>query len=286
MGSRDSVNKTISEVSAEIGVSPQTLRVWEAKGLLQPERTDGGQRRYSEELVARARKIADLRRTTGWNPAAISVSLGDGKVSQGAGRWSGITARNARLERGWTIQETARRAEISASYLSAIERGEAGGSTKVIAQLADAFGIPMSGLGRYRPGQGAIVRKDERPSGEFEGGVVWEELIPPGHTMEPALLIVPPDADSGGYYQRAGESFAFMLAGKLDILVDGDELQVLRTGDSIIIPAQRSFAWSNSGKTTARALWVEQLPTDAWQTPEAVNLIRRVSQRRPEDSTS
>lgn len=268
-------------MSAEIGVSPQTLRVWEAKGLLQPGRTEGGQRRYTEDLVVRARQIADLRRTTGWNPAAISVSLGDGKAkSPDVGPWSGATIRSARLERAWTIQETARRAGISSSYLSAIERGEAGGSTKVIAQLADAFDIPMSGLGRFRPGQGAVIRKDERPSGEFEGGVVWEELVPPGHTMETALLTVPAHADSGGAYQRAGESFALILAGRLEVRIEGADPNVLHTGDSIIIAAERRFAWANTSRATAKALWVEQLPSNAWQTPEARNLVRRVSDGR------
>lgn len=37
------------EASRYLGVSVETLRVWERKGLLQPQRTLGGHRRYSRE---------------------------------------------------------------------------------------------------------------------------------------------------------------------------------------------------------------------------------------------
>ncbi|MGI5122503.1 MerR family transcriptional regulator [Marinactinospora thermotolerans] len=48
-------------VAAELaGIPPATLRAWEAKGLLTPRRTDGGTRRYSENDIARSRRIAEL----------------------------------------------------------------------------------------------------------------------------------------------------------------------------------------------------------------------------------
>ena len=51
----------IISVAAELaGVHPQTLRVYERKGLLQPQRTQGNTRRYSEEDIDRLRKIQEL----------------------------------------------------------------------------------------------------------------------------------------------------------------------------------------------------------------------------------
>jgi MerR family transcriptional regulator/heat shock protein HspR len=51
----------IISVAAELaGVHPQTLRVYERKGLLQPQRTQGNTRRYSERDIARLRKIQEL----------------------------------------------------------------------------------------------------------------------------------------------------------------------------------------------------------------------------------
>ena len=51
----------VISVAAELaGVHPQTLRIYERKGLLDPARTAGGNRRYSEADIDRLRRIAEL----------------------------------------------------------------------------------------------------------------------------------------------------------------------------------------------------------------------------------
>jgi MerR family transcriptional regulator/heat shock protein HspR len=51
----------VISVAAELaGVHPQTLRIYERKGLLNPARTGGGSRRYSDEDIAQLRRIQDL----------------------------------------------------------------------------------------------------------------------------------------------------------------------------------------------------------------------------------
>lgn len=50
----------ISVMSDLTGVHPQTLRTYEAKGLLEPHRTEGGTRRYSGNDVERIRRITEL----------------------------------------------------------------------------------------------------------------------------------------------------------------------------------------------------------------------------------
>lgn len=51
----------VISVAAELaGVHPQTLRIYERKGLVDPARTGGGSRRYSERDLERLRHIQDL----------------------------------------------------------------------------------------------------------------------------------------------------------------------------------------------------------------------------------
>ncbi|MDQ4004987.1 MAG: helix-turn-helix transcriptional regulator [Actinomycetota bacterium] len=51
----------IISVAAELaGVHPQTLRIYERKGLLRPARTAGNTRRYSERDIDRLRRIQEL----------------------------------------------------------------------------------------------------------------------------------------------------------------------------------------------------------------------------------
>lgn len=51
----------VISIAAELaGVHPQTLRVYERKGLVQPHRTEGNTRRYSERDIATLRRIQEL----------------------------------------------------------------------------------------------------------------------------------------------------------------------------------------------------------------------------------
>ena len=62
-------------VAAELtGVNPQTLRAYEAKGLLQPYRTDGGTRRYSGQDLSRVDRITTLL-ASGLNLAGVEQVL-------------------------------------------------------------------------------------------------------------------------------------------------------------------------------------------------------------------
>jgi MerR family transcriptional regulator, heat shock protein HspR len=50
----------ISVVAELTGLDPQTLRLYERRGLLTPARTDGGTRRYSDDDVVRLERISLL----------------------------------------------------------------------------------------------------------------------------------------------------------------------------------------------------------------------------------
>ncbi len=64
----------ISVASELVGLGPQTLRLYEARGLLTPDRTDGGTRRYSAADLERVRRIAELL-DDGLNLAGIAMVL-------------------------------------------------------------------------------------------------------------------------------------------------------------------------------------------------------------------
>ena len=65
----------VISVAAELaGVHPQTLRIYERKGLLDPARTGGGSRRYSEVDIDRLRRIQELT-NEGLNLAGVKMVL-------------------------------------------------------------------------------------------------------------------------------------------------------------------------------------------------------------------
>jgi MerR family transcriptional regulator/heat shock protein HspR len=64
----------IISVAAELaGVHPQTLRIYERKGLLRPARTPGNTRRYSERDIARLQMIQKLTQEHGLNLAGVKM---------------------------------------------------------------------------------------------------------------------------------------------------------------------------------------------------------------------
>jgi len=59
-------------VAAELaGMHPQTLRIYEQRGLIQPNRSPKGTRLYSQEDVERLRRIQELTSELGMNLAGV-----------------------------------------------------------------------------------------------------------------------------------------------------------------------------------------------------------------------
>lgn len=65
---------TISTAAAIVGVGVQSLRAYESRGLLHPDRTSGGTRKYSDDDLTRLARIHSLL-ADGVNLAGISMVL-------------------------------------------------------------------------------------------------------------------------------------------------------------------------------------------------------------------
>ena len=65
----------ISVAAELVGMHPQTLRMYEQKGLVQPQRTAGNTRLYSEADLERLRLIQKLTTQLGLNLAGVEAVL-------------------------------------------------------------------------------------------------------------------------------------------------------------------------------------------------------------------
>ena len=65
----------ISVAAELVGMHPQTLRIYESKGLVRPKRTAGNTRLYSERDVERLRVIQKLTTELGLNLSGVEVVL-------------------------------------------------------------------------------------------------------------------------------------------------------------------------------------------------------------------
>ena len=66
---------TISAVAEMFGVHQQTLRLYERQGLIDPARSEGGTRYYSEDDLERLEVIMALTRDMGVNLAGVQVII-------------------------------------------------------------------------------------------------------------------------------------------------------------------------------------------------------------------
>ena len=102
---RDDRPRYMISVAAElVGMHPQTLRIYEARGLVRPRRTPGNTRLYSEADLERLREIQRLTTELGLNLAGVErVLFLEDEVTR-------LRGRLARLEREMrdAIRETHR----------------------------------------------------------------------------------------------------------------------------------------------------------------------------------
>jgi len=66
----------VISVAAELaGVHPQTLRIYERKGLVRPKRTAGNTRRYSERDIELLQQIHEMTQERGINLAGVKLII-------------------------------------------------------------------------------------------------------------------------------------------------------------------------------------------------------------------
>ena len=75
MTERERPRYMISVAAELVGMHPQTLRIYESKGLIRPKRTSGNTRLYSEADVERLQLIQQLTTVLGLNLAGVEQVL-------------------------------------------------------------------------------------------------------------------------------------------------------------------------------------------------------------------
>lgn len=137
----------IISVAAELaGVHPQTLRIYERKGLLTPARTAGNTRRYSERDIARLQMIQRLTQDHGLNLAGVKM------IVEMESELERMRQRMARMDR-----ELAR---VRRRMYEELERGRRQSSTADI--------VPLSSIRRLLT-ELRLFEPDDRSASELRG---------------------------------------------------------------------------------------------------------------------
>lgn len=265
----------IAEAARMVGVSPSTLRLWEQQGLVAPIRTSSGQRHYDGALVERLKTIRRLRSEKGLNPAAIKQALTfddaagrPGEVRANGGEAIelpiGMKVRHLRKEARLTLKAVAGATGAALSVLSTFERTSQGISVTALHNVARHLGTTiatLSGQGNSRNGASLVRHGQWATWPTTASGVTVHVLADGNNQMECHRFDLAPGASSEGAYQHEGEEFLHVLAGSLEIILDGDQFHELRVGDSFYFESTRLHSWRNNFDGPTTLMWINTPPT-------------------------
>ncbi len=172
----------------------------------------------------------------------------------------GDTLAALRQARSLSLDELSRKAGVSKSMLSQIERAQANPTVAVVWRLANALGVPMGELlaGAPRPGEPAItlVPVHGTPSLRNPDGSCELRILGPielaGQFEWYALSLQVGGALESQAHEPGTREHLTALTGAIEVEA-GDETQRLRHGETARYAADRPHAIRNVGKTPASA---------------------------------
>lgn len=113
-------------VAAELAeMHPQTLRMYESRGLIEPKRSPKGTRLYSHSDVERLRRIQEMTGDLGLNLAGVERVLDlERELEQEKRRYAEAAARLEQLQRETVLMRDQLRAEMQAQIDALRQRNE------------------------------------------------------------------------------------------------------------------------------------------------------------------
>ncbi|WP_149801913.1 cupin domain-containing protein [Mesorhizobium sp. NFR06] len=175
----------------------------------------------------------------------------------------GTRLRLARQTRGMTLKSLATAANCSESLLSKIENGKASPSLPMLHRLVEVLDTNIGWMFEevdddeaivFRAGARPLITLDALRRGD---GISLERVIPysAGHLLQCNIHHIEPDGESEGPIQHVGEEVGYVLAGRIELIVDGKSYD-LATGDAFVFRSELPHHYRNMGKERASIFWV------------------------------
>jgi len=170
----------------------------------------------------------------------------------------GARVRSLRRERGWTLKQLGREAELSHPFLSQLERGLARPSVGSVERIARALGITVGLLWSTpaRSGRAEIVRNDDGDRKRHA------DRSAPGFVRTLAGEPMAVREISGGsrhWPERreiaAGEVLLYVARGGVEVDLDG-KIHTLEEGDALLFDGGVPHRIRRTGGVATRALQV------------------------------
>ncbi|MGH9467562.1 MAG: helix-turn-helix domain-containing protein [Terriglobales bacterium] len=164
-----------------------------------------------------------------------------------------------RREQGWTLEELARRTDISRASLSRIERCELSPTASMLTTLCGQYGWTLSRLmANAEQGSPSIIRRQEQTVWKDpETGYTRRILSPPDRQRKGEMveIMIPAGASVtvAGYAAPTLEHHLWVLSGTLDLHLDGSSFR-LASGDCARFVISGACTFTCRGRRPVRYL--------------------------------
>lgn len=174
----------------------------------------------------------------------------------------GEKLRRLRMSNSLTQEELASRADLTKGYISQLENDATSPTIGTLEDLLDVLGVSLSEFFAKSPELQVVYGEEDRVIAGDENGLRVELLVPgaQNRTMDPVLVTLQPGEGMDEQPFHEGEEFGFVLAGRVDLTLDGKSYTVRRE-ECFHFPSDRRHQVHNPGKTPAKILWVVSPPT-------------------------
>jgi len=183
----------------------------------------------------------------------------------------GRRLKHARLVKGYTLKQLAKRVDCSESMISKVENSRLSPSLAMLHRLADALDVTVPDLlldGEQDneddvtvfPATRFAVSGAEKDAAR--AGVWFDRILPLGRDglLQVQMLHLEPGAEQPRFLHHEGEELILVLDGVLDVIVRAKTYRIGQ-GDMIYFSSMLDHRYANSGSRTARAFWVNTPPT-------------------------
>lgn len=165
--------------------------------------------------------------------------------------------KSLRTEHGWSLDELAKRSNVSRATLSRLENAEVSPTTSVLGKLCAAYGLTMSRLMHMVEDDFVpLVRRDTQPIWiDPTIGFRRRSVSPPAQTLAAEVLECELEPGTHITYDRPPKSglehHLFLIEGQLEVTIDGQTYE-LRPGDCLRYLLFGASAFATSEQCSAR----------------------------------
>lgn len=178
----------------------------------------------------------------------------------------GDVIRKIRMDAGLSLRDITRESGISPSALSQIENNKISPNLMTLKKIAKSLNVSViSLLASEEASNISLVKSSDRRkiirNTTDEGSIIEEFLVDSlQYEMEPAIITLPLNAESGEPVAHDGEEFIFVIFGDIEVELFGIGRYVLHGGDTLYYPCSIPHSFKNIFEGESKFLIVATPP--------------------------